>query len=394
MRQSCGVPPARVAILPPVPVPYREPLFRLLAERGEVDPHVIYLSSTQPGWDQPAGWFPEARGYSSEALSAWQRSRPGRAPMSVARGLGPALSRSAADCVVSWEYGAATLRALAWARRRSVPVVVFSELTRWSDAALTGLQLRVHRALAPRVDGFIAASSQGAERLRRLGVPGERVEVALQSADLAAVRTRASAAPPVASRPVRVLALGRLVPDKNLAALIAAFAEAGFEDGEAELMIRGTGPLEAELRAVASRSGAAVVFPGPVAPGELGAVYADADALALVSTYEPFGVTLREGAAAGLPLIASERAGAVGDVAVQGENALVVDPEERGALTTALRRIVREPDLRQRLAAGSRAVTERQSPAADAEAWERAVKRAISRPSARAGRAAPGRAPR
>ena len=35
--------PPRVAILPPVPVPYREPLFRSLAERGRVDPHVIYL---------------------------------------------------------------------------------------------------------------------------------------------------------------------------------------------------------------------------------------------------------------------------------------------------------------------------------------------------------------
>ena len=53
--------------------------------------------------------------------------------------------------------------------------------------------------------------------------------------------------------------------------------------------------------------------------------------LALVSTYEPFGVTLREGAAAGLPLIASRRAGAVGDVAVEGENAIVVDPGDRGA---------------------------------------------------------------
>jgi hypothetical protein len=37
---------------------------------------------------------------------------------------------------------------------------------------------------------------------------------------------------------------------------------------------------------------------------------------------------------------------------------------------------VREPELRERLAAGSRAVTERHPPEADAEAWERAVLRA------------------
>jgi glycosyltransferase involved in cell wall biosynthesis len=120
-----------------------------------------------------------------------------------------------------------------------------------------------------------------------------------------------------------------------------------------------------------------VRFGGSVPPAELGAVYAAADALALVSSYEPFGVTLREGAAAGLPLIASRRAGAAGDVAVDGENAIVVDPADRAQIAAALRRMVREPELRERLAAGSRAVTERHPPEADVEAWERAVLAAV-----------------
>jgi glycosyltransferase involved in cell wall biosynthesis len=375
IRQSCGVPP-RVAILPPVPVPYREPLFRALAERGRVIPHVVYLAGTQPGWDQPSDWFSEARGYGSDILSGWQRSRAGRSPITFPRRLGKALSRARADCVVSWEYGPATLRALAWGRRRGVPLLVFSELTRWSDADLSALQLRVHRLVAPRVAGFIVASSQGAERLLALGVPPDCIEVALQSAEVDSLRPRGEAP----GGPVRILAVGRLVPDKNLGSLITAFAEAGFEDGEAELEIRGTGPLEGELRALAERLGVSARFPGTVPPAELGAVYADAGALALVSTYEPFGVTLREAAAAGLPLIASRRAGAVGDVAVEGENALVIDPDDRGQIASALRRLVREPELRERLAAGSRAVTERHPPEADVEAWERAVVRVAPSP--------------
>jgi glycosyltransferase involved in cell wall biosynthesis len=360
-----------VAILPPVPVPYREPLFRALFERGRVLPHVIYLAASQPGWDQPSGWFSEATGYGSEILSAWQRGRAGRSPITLPRGVGKALSRFRPDCVVSWEYGPATLQVLAWARRRRVPVLVFSELTPWSDEALSGLQHRLHRLVAPRAAGFIVASSQGVERLRSLGVAPERVEVALQSAELSSLRPAARSA----GGPVRILAVGRLVPDKNLAALVAAFADAGFEDGEAELEIRGAGPLEDDLRALAGRLRVPATFPGPAGVAELPDIYANADALALVSTYEPFGVTLREAAAAGLPLIASERAGAVGDVAVEGENAIVVDPDDRVAITDALRRVVREPDLRERLAAGSRAVTERHPLEADVEAWERAVLR-------------------
>ena len=366
--------PLRAAILSPVPVPYREPLFRALAERGLVTPHVVYLSAGQAGWDQPAEWFASAEGYSSEVLSAWQRSRPGRSPVTFARGVARALSAADPDCVVSWEFGPATLRALGWARRRRVPVVIFSELTPWSDAGLSRLQRATHRLLAPRAAGFVVASSQGVERLSGLGVEADRIEVALQSADLEPLRASAGVSPDAA--PVRILAVGRLVPDKNLERLVAAFAEARFEPGEAELELRGTGPLEGSLRAQAARLRVPARFPGPVAPAELPGVYASAHVLALVSTYEPFGVTLREGAAAGLPLVASRRAGATGDIAVSGENALVVDPADVAQIAGALRRLVREPELRERLGAGSRAVTARHPPDADAEAWERAILRA------------------
>jgi glycosyltransferase involved in cell wall biosynthesis len=107
-------------------------------------------------------------------------------------------------------------------------------------------------------------------------------------------------------------------------------------------------------------------------------VYARAGALALVSAYEPFGVTVREAAAAGLPVICTRTAGAAGDLAVEGENALLVDPGDRAQIADALRRLVRDAPLRRGLAEGSRAVTERHPPEADAEAFERAVLRALS----------------
>jgi glycosyltransferase involved in cell wall biosynthesis len=367
--------PVRCAILPPVPVPYREPLFARLAERGRITPRVIYLAGGQPGWDMRPDWFAARGGYDAEVLRSWQRRRPGRTPLMVARGLGGALRRFDPDVVVCSEYGPATWRAMAWCRRAGRRLVVMSELTPWSDAMLSSLQLRVHRLLAPRVDGFVAFSSQGVERLRGLGVNPGRVEVSVQSADLGpfsvVARRRDSAA-----RPVRVLSVGRLVPDKNLALLIEAFAECGFSREEASLELCGTGPLEGELRALASRLGVPVRFRGYVAPDALPEVYAGADVLALVSTYEPFGVTVREAAATGLPVICSERAGAAGDVAVDGENALVVDPSDRAAIQEALRALVRDGELRARLSAGSLAVTERHPLEADVEAFERAVLRA------------------
>jgi hypothetical protein len=56
-----------------------------------------------------------------------------------------------------------------------------------------------------------------------------------------------------------------------------------------------------------------------------------------------------------------------------------VDPTDRRAIATALGRLVRDRELRARLAAGSLAVTERHPLEADAEAFERAVLRAGGR---------------
>jgi glycosyltransferase involved in cell wall biosynthesis len=372
--------PVRCAILPPVPVPYREPLFRRLAERGCITPRVIYLAAGQPGWDMHPQWFAAGGGYEREVLSAWQRPRPGRTPLMLARGLGDALQRFGPEVVVSSEYGPATWRARAWCRRRGAAQVVMSELTPWSDPMLTPLQRRVHRLLAPRMDGFVVFSSQGVARLARLGVDPGRVEVSVQSADLepfvAVGRSRARAA---GGGSLRVLSVGRLVPDKNLALLMEAFAACGFSEGEAEFEICGTGPLEGPLRGLAERLGVPARFRGYVGPASLPAVYFEADVLALVSTYEPFGVTVREAAAAGLPLICTERAGAAGDVAVEDENALLVDPSDRAAVTEALGRMVRDAALRARLSAGSLAVTERHPLEADVESFERAVLRAAAR---------------
>jgi glycosyltransferase involved in cell wall biosynthesis len=376
MPPAAPVKPPCCAILPPVPVPYREPLFARLAERGRLAIRVIYQAGAGAGWDQRADWFPERHAYPASSLSALQRARPGRSPIALPRGLGRALKGFDPACVVSWEYGPTTVRALAWCRLRRRPLVVFSELTPHSDAELSPRRLRLHRLLARRVDGFVVASSAGRRRLEAMGVEPARIEVALQSADVE--RFRAAAAERPADGPVRVLSVGRLVPDKGLDTLIEAFAEAGFEPAEAELELCGSGPLEGELRELARRLELPVRFTGYSSPDELPALYARAGALALVSSYEPFGVTVREGAAAGLPIVCTRTAGAAGDVAVEGENALLVDAGERGQIAAALKRLVREPELRARLAAGSRAVTERHPPEDDAEAWERAVLGALS----------------
>lgn len=365
----------RVAVVPPVPMPYREPLFTALSAQEGIELRVIYQAATQPGWDAPQGWFPERHDYPAGHLRAWQRSRPGRTPVVWPRGLERALSRFAAEAVVAWEYGPTSLRTLAWCRARRRGYAIFSELTEEAAAPLGGKQLKLHWLLAGQADACIAASSRAGERFRALGVPAERIFVSVQSADSARFRaiqrdggegvTAAGAGDAGGPRagaggaPVRFLSVARLVEDKNHARVIDALAAAGLGAGRATLELHGTGPLRAELEARARRAGVDVRFAGHTDAAELPAAYADADAFVLASTYEPFGVVVREAAAAALPIVCSRVAGAAGDVAVEGENALLVDPLDVGAIAAALRTLADDPALRARLGSAGRMLEER-----------------------------------
>jgi glycosyltransferase involved in cell wall biosynthesis len=358
----------RCAIVPPTPVPYREPLFRALSERPELELCVIYQSSGQPSWDVPADWFPSEHPYPAVHLRSWQRRRPGRTPVVSPRGLVRALREVDPGCVVVWEYGAASLRTLAWCRRHRRGYVIFTECTPQIDSMLPRWQLELHRRLARQADAIIAASSAARQRLRAFGVPDDRIHVALQAADLERFRAVA----PARRGGCRIISAGRLVPDKNFASLIRAVP------ADAELEIVGTGFLDEELKQLAARQAARVSFRGHVAPEELPDLYAAADVYALTSTYEPFGVAVREAAAAGLPIVCSRAAGAAGDVAIDGRNAILVDPADVNEIADALARLADDPELRARMGAESRAI-DRETDGVEVDAFVEAITAAARR---------------
>jgi glycosyltransferase involved in cell wall biosynthesis len=353
--------PIRCAIVPPAPAPYREPLFRALHERDDLELRVIYQSAHQPSWDVPSEWFTGEHPYPALNLRSWQRGRPGRTPVVWPRGLERALRSADPDCVVATEYGPASLRAMAWCRRHGRAYVVFSDCTPQINPMLSPTQLRLHRWVARHADGMIAVSSAGRERLLAFGVASERIAVALQSGDLEPVRAAAAAAAVADTprsgepQPLTILSVGRLVPDKNFEALIEAVARAGLSE-PAQLEIAGTGRLEPELRALAERVGVPVRFRGYVPPSEMPGLYAAADVFALVSTYEPFGVSIREAVAAGLPIICSRDAGAAGDIAIAGRNALLIDPHRVQEISGAVQQLASDDGMRRRMATESRAI--------------------------------------
>jgi glycosyltransferase involved in cell wall biosynthesis len=91
-----------------------------------------------------------------------------------------------------------------------------------------------------------------------------------------------------------------------------------------------------------------VVVHGPISVGEVAALYAAADAFVLPSLKEPYGTVYGEAMAFGLPVV-GWRAGNLPYLAEHEREGLLVDPGDLKALSTALRRLAADADLRIRL---------------------------------------------
>ncbi len=158
-----------------------------------------------------------------------------------------------------------------------------------------------------------------------------------------------------------MLYVGRLSHEKRLDWLLGPLRELR----GARLAFVGSGPAEAELRR--TFAGTPTVFTGYLAGDELAAAYASADVFAFPSDTETLGFVAMESMASGVPAVGA-RAGGVPDVIEHDVNGLLFTPGDERELTEALRRLLFEPELRERFARRARADMERWSWRAATEA--------------------------
>jgi glycosyltransferase involved in cell wall biosynthesis len=124
----------------------------------------------------------------------------------------------------------------------------------------------------------------------------------------------------------------------------------------AAVIFLGHGELREPLQAFARERRLTVHFAGFVNQTELPKYYGAGDAFVLASTYEPRGTVVNEAMACGLPLIVTDVYGAVGDIAMEGENALVFAPGDAAALARHFDQMVEDPQLRSKMAERSREI--------------------------------------
>jgi glycosyltransferase involved in cell wall biosynthesis len=190
-------------------------------------------------------------------------------------------------------------------------------------------------------------------------VPEARISVVPCGVD-PAVFVPGSAREGAGEEPLHFLFVGDLVPAKGVAELVDAALRVLDHGVVARFTLVGDGPLRETLAAqVEARGhGEAIRLTGPLPRAEVAERVKQAGCLVLASHTEGTPVCIMEALTVGIPVIAS-RVGGIPDQVSEGENGLLIPPEDVPALADAMTRLVTDNELRSRLRKGAGATGDR-----------------------------------
>jgi len=210
----------------------------------------------------------------------------------------------------------------------------------------------VYRQLFDRADLLMANSGYTAGVLRELGAAPSKICVHPPGVDLEYYRPAETAAESVNEADLRIITVGRLVPEKDIT--LAVQAVSLLRDRRPDLRCRfdivGQGPLEGEISrqieqlALSDR----VFLRGYMTRPQVLEALRQADVFLSSSVAEGLGLALLEAQAVGLPVVAPDVQG-IPYAVDPGQSALLVPSGDAGAMAEALDRLAADPDLRKEM---------------------------------------------
>jgi glycosyltransferase involved in cell wall biosynthesis len=238
-----------------------------------------------------------------------------------------------------------------------VPVLVIVPhlfgTTAYREVALPlALYVNALEAFVPSAyDGcrFVAISDSTRNDLVRRGIPASSIEVVPCGMDSSTYTPD----PAVAPVPMTILYVGRIKRYKGIQHLLEAVALLRADGLPAVLRVVGSGDYLDSLRRRTASLGLSdcVSFTGFVSGSRKVAELRSAWVAALPSEKEGWGLTVIEANACGTPVVASDSDG-LRDSVRHGSTGLLVPHGDVAALAGALRSILTDVDLRERLSAG------------------------------------------
>lgn len=375
----------RVAVLVGAPTPYREPLFKRLAESSDYELRVLYCRERQP--DQ--GWNLTTRDYPAAFLRNLSPVRwRGRFFISdINPGVCRELQTYGPDVVIVYGYNTLTdLLVIRWCKRRRIPLLMRSDSNFLTEPAKTYFRLTAKRLflawLTKQVTAFLSVGTMNSAYWQHYGVSPDQLfkahcaidndyfesEAACYRADRIRIRAENGW-----RSTFLLLYVGRLVPLKRVDVLIEAVRLASASGLDIGLLVVGDGAERKRLEEQA-RDLPQVHFVGFREWRDLPRYYGIADLFVLPSEVESWGLVINEAMASGLPVVATRVAGAARDLIVEGKNGFLVPVGDAVTLASTVKQVCVSKDYLSILGKNAQADCRAWSYSAAVEGINRALK--------------------
>jgi glycosyltransferase involved in cell wall biosynthesis len=345
----------KIAVVTPIPTPYRDPFWEALAQQSDIDLSVIYCAAGKS--DRP--WTAESDEYTYQRLFPAERNLLGWLGWGSSCYWNPDITKHLKniqpDVVLIGGYNHLTmLAAVRYCNRNRIPWLLMSESWRQRKGMSGAIKHRLIRHWLKSAAGALPTGTLSSAHLCRLGIPTQRQSFLPNVPDIQRLcefsqqlqsqrdKVRNELGVP-ADRQLIVFA-ARMIEKKRPLLVIEAFSQMQHAD-RATLAMIGDGPLMAQAQALARQLGCEdrICFPGFVEPTTVHRWMAVADLFVQPSS-ETWGVAPIEALACGVPVVLSSEIGCQADVVTDATVGTVVPPRSLEFLRDALDRYSQSPN--------------------------------------------------
>lgn len=355
----------RLAVVASHPIQYQAPLFRKLAKQVELT--VYYAQNLAPEEQSRAGfavgfdWDVDLlSGYHHRFLKNVSANAGVRFSGCDTPEIGALLERGQYDAVLVLGWYLKSFMQAAWScRRHGIPVMVRGDNHLLEPRSR--MKKLVKRMLYPvplRVfDAALYVGQRSREYFQHYLYPGKRLffsphgvdeAIFLNAADSDAGRNIREELGIAENEPVLLFA-GKLIKRKRVQDLLMASRICGEHGTPTQIIIAGSGPLEAELRGLASELGVCAHFMGFQNQSRIPAIYAASTIMVLPSDDESWGLVANEALACRVPVVLSSAVGAAPDLAADGRAGRVFRVGDCQHLASMLTDVLERPPSREDL---------------------------------------------
>lgn len=352
MLSAASVRPLLVVVTN-IPTPYRLHEFRTLRcelENRGIDFEAIFLSSTEP--ERYWSFSSDQYGFSHQIAPGYSLSVKGKAFLFNPGVIWAQTRRPPTWLWLGGCWYLPTVVALSWlVSLRRKPWLLGWTISHALDrhTLSTPFLIRLRHFVLQRYHGWVVPGIRAASYVNQLVGRNASTITFPQTVDETSYRDcvaelrrdrDALRAKYALSRDERVcLWPARLSPEKGILPFLDAIRPSG--GSLYTILVAGEGPQRSEIESwLANHPEIRVRLLGHQDEGHLLELYALSDVLLLPSLSEPYGFAAVEGLWAGLPLVLSDRAGAVPEVLEAGVNGWLVEPSDPAQIRHAFTEIL------------------------------------------------------